>query len=48
MPEYPSADQIALIARERRIVDKKFLEEFEKNCVLGWGKIMGHHHAARE
>jgi len=42
MPDPASPDQIALISRERSVLEIDLLEEFEAKCTLGWGNIVGH------
>jgi hypothetical protein len=36
MPEYPDADQIALISRERTSLEQKLQKDFEKTCLYRW------------
>jgi hypothetical protein len=40
LPVTPNADQIALIAREKNVLDQKFLKDFEKTCVFAWTNFM--------
>lgn len=42
LPESPDADQIALISRERSLLEKKLQDDFEKNCLFGFTHIFGH------